>query len=320
MQPRVAVVIPCFNGERFLPATVASVLDQDFGAFEVVIVNDGSTDGTAALLSRIEQSDARVRVIEIPNSGVAAARNAGFAQLSPECEYVLFLDADDLLSPSALSRLVRRLDAEPTLGAVFGTCARIDADGKLIAPAPQRPVVHRVDAAVRATEAPPRVSFWDFAAITPISTPGQCLIRRATLGTESPFDPACVPCEDWDLWLRISRRADVGVEYGEVLRYRDHGASASKRYALMQRQRGTVFAKHAALVAPEERSRFRTAWRYGMYGFDSRLCLDWSRQQLRLGDVRGAARYAVRSLRFKVGAVRDWVGEHADRAAHPTAP
>ncbi|MBO0729338.1 MAG: glycosyltransferase [Acidimicrobiaceae bacterium] len=301
--PEISIIIPCFDGERYIEETVRSALDQaldaDSTSHEVVVVDDGSTDRSAAIVARMAASDSRLRVIRRENRGVARARNAGLAACDRGTRYVMFLDADDVLVDSAVARLSSRLEADPTLVAAFGPCSRIDSSGVQISP-PEEPVNVREAAggAVTLVRGPDRVGYWRMLPVTPISTPGQVLIRRDALTQADPFDPATVPCEDWDLWLRLARVGDFGVVAGEVLRYRDHISSASKRYALMMKQRETVLKKQRSLVAPSERRDLRVAWRYAMYRFDADLCRTWAVQQLAEHNLVGAMRYAVRSARF----------------------
>jgi glycosyltransferase involved in cell wall biosynthesis len=245
------------------------------------------------------RSDSRVRLIRRENQGVAKARNTGLSVCHPDARYVMFLDADDVLVGSALARLQARLEDDPTLVAAFGPCSRIDGTGVLISP-PEEPLSVRDVAAgyVTVVRGPDRVGYWRMLPVTPISTPGQVLIRREALSEPEPFDPATVPCEDWDLWLRLARVGDFGVVAGEVLRYRDHMQSASKRYALMMRQRETVLKKQRDLLAANECQHLRVAWRYAMYRFDAALCRKWAAQQFAEHNVAGALRYAARSARF----------------------
>jgi glycosyltransferase involved in cell wall biosynthesis len=108
MKPLVSVVIPSYNMEAFTPQTVESVLAQDYPSVEVIVVDDGSTDGSVGALKRFGE---RIRLIEQKNSGACAARNRGLQ----ECrgEFVAFLDCDDLWEPRKLTRCVETLLARP---------------------------------------------------------------------------------------------------------------------------------------------------------------------------------------------------------------
>lgn len=99
----ISVILPAYNAEKFLTRSVGSVLAQSQPDLELLIVNDGSKDSTAAVAAKLAEKDRRVRVFNIENSGPAMARNYALEHLSPSSEYVTFLDADDELTPDALS-------------------------------------------------------------------------------------------------------------------------------------------------------------------------------------------------------------------------
>jgi hypothetical protein len=243
--------------------------------------------------------DERLRLVRKKNEGVAVARNTGFGACSPSARFVHFLDADDVLLPHALRVLRTRLLEEPELVAAVGACSRIDAASRPTRPAELPFVAHAVsEKGVHRVTGPNRLDYWHVLPITPISTPGQCLVRRSAMPTSEPFDPAIVPCEDWDLWLKLTRHGEIGVVPIEVLLYRDLVTSASKRYELMQRRRESVYVKQVAFVGADEIDRLRVSWRYGMFGFDARLSLCWAKQHFADRDFAGSARYALRSARY----------------------
>lgn len=122
--PLVSVVVPAYNAERTLAATLDSALAQDFHDFEIVVVNDGSTDSTKAVLDTYA---ARVRVIDQNNRGVSAARNAGVTASSGQL--IAFLDSDDLWSPDKLTQSVRALAQNPNASMVFSDCSGLRPDG-----------------------------------------------------------------------------------------------------------------------------------------------------------------------------------------------
>ena len=97
---RVSIIVPCYNSTRYLSACVDSVLAQTMPDFEVLLIDDGSTDGTLALAQALAARDARLRVLHQENAGVSAARNLGLAHARGE--WITFVDSDDLLAPDAL--------------------------------------------------------------------------------------------------------------------------------------------------------------------------------------------------------------------------
>jgi glycosyltransferase involved in cell wall biosynthesis len=125
---KVSVVIPTYNDEATIAATLESVFAQRFdGAFEVIVVNDGSTDGTRAV---VEKFGERIRIIDQENAGAAAARNAGIAAAAGE--YVAFLDADDTWTEEMLAKTVPGLDKSPAYVAVFSDGMETDAAGRVV--------------------------------------------------------------------------------------------------------------------------------------------------------------------------------------------
>lgn len=121
--PRVSIITPAYNAERYLPEAVASILEQSFQDWELIIINDGSTDGTRDYLNSL--TDPRIRVIHQSNGGVSSARNAGL-----DCargEFVTFMDADDVLPQESLTVRVSYLDAHPEVTVVDGRITIKDA-------------------------------------------------------------------------------------------------------------------------------------------------------------------------------------------------
>ena len=126
--PRVSVIIPCFNHGRFLRQAARSVLSQTLADIELIIVDDGSTDETAAVIAQLD--DPRVRVRVTGNRGVSAARNAGLDMARGE--FVAFLDADDAWEPEKLARQVAIMDSEPEVALVFTDLRRFSSTTELL--------------------------------------------------------------------------------------------------------------------------------------------------------------------------------------------
>jgi glycosyltransferase involved in cell wall biosynthesis len=130
-RPLVSVVMPTYNRQALLEWSVESVLAQTLDDFELLIVDDASTDGTAEMLARKMSSDRRIRVMRVAaNGGCDAARNLAISQACGR--YVAFLDDDDLFLPDRLEQTVSRLEAEPELGVVFSRFGFIDAQGQAL--------------------------------------------------------------------------------------------------------------------------------------------------------------------------------------------
>ncbi len=187
--PRVSVIIPTFNRGRVLEEAVASVLAQTFTDFELIVVDDGSTDGTHERLQRYGQ---RLTCVRQPNRGVSAARNAGLEQSSGEL--IALLDSDDLWRPGKLARQVAFFEHRPD-AQICQTEEIWIRRGKRVNPKKR----HR------------KPSGWIFEPSLALClvSPSAVMMRRGVLETMGGFDESLPACEDYDLWLRISLRYPV---------------------------------------------------------------------------------------------------------------
>src|SRR2546423_11626964 len=109
--PRVSVLLPVWNGEPFLEQAMESILRQTLSSFELIVIDDGSTDRTAAIAEEFASGDDRVRVLRRPHEGLSAALNAGIAAVRGE--YVARMDGDDISGPDRLRKQVADLDTHP---------------------------------------------------------------------------------------------------------------------------------------------------------------------------------------------------------------
>jgi glycosyltransferase involved in cell wall biosynthesis len=227
MSVKVSIIIPAWNAERFIEQTLASVLRQSYPHWELVVVDDGSTDGTVNIIEDYCERDRRVRLVMPGKIGRSAARNRGFSESDAESDYVVFLDSDDLWEDNALDLLVAVLDQNPYAVAAHGPIRQIDESGELIArgrPLPtSRLAIEGDGATVIASDAP--TTFHVLARQCVIHTTGAILLRRKTLDAMELFSTALEGGEDWDLWLRISRLGDIAFVPQPVIRYRLHDTS-----------------------------------------------------------------------------------------------
>jgi glycosyltransferase involved in cell wall biosynthesis len=229
--PNVSIVIPAHNAERFLAETVRSVVAQTVSDWELVIVDDGSHDGTAPLAQQAAERDARIRLVRQTHSGLSRARNAGVAHSDGGAEALIFLDADDLLESDALAQLSAALAASPRALGVYGLARYIDERGRPIrvGQAEQHGRSRRALVGGRPVSWPPDRPMTFAVAVLGnyISTPGQVLLRRRAFELVGGFDPALVAAEDWDLWLRLTARGDLALLDRVVIGYRRHDRNMS---------------------------------------------------------------------------------------------
>jgi glycosyltransferase involved in cell wall biosynthesis len=209
-KPKVSVIIPTYNAIAYLPEAVASVLKQTFKDFELIIVDDGSSDRTVEWASQI--SDRRVKVILQDNHGSARARNQGIA--IAEGEYIALLDADDVWETTKLEKQVNFLDRNPSIGLVDTSVVLINEDGKstgkVVASKAEKDVWKQL------------VQFQPVCSCD--STP---LIRRECFETVGLFDEDLLFLEDLDLWIRLASRYQFGAIEEALVRYRQYSGSKS---------------------------------------------------------------------------------------------
>jgi len=185
---RITVVTPAFNAAPFIADAIRSVLAQTHGDLRLVVVDDGSTDATAAVVTGF--ADPRLTLIWQCNAGVAAARNRGMA--AADGEALLFLDADDWLEPTALATLAATLHAAPEAVAAVGPYARVDAEGRLTQRRNRRP-----------RPAPPDV-LARLVVQNQFANGGHVLIRRTAARRAGTFLPGVVYGEDWEYFVRLA--------------------------------------------------------------------------------------------------------------------
>lgn len=210
---KVSIIIPAYNAITYLPRTLNSVLNQTFTNFEVLIVNDGSSDSIIPWANKL--IDPRVKLISQTNQGASAARNTGLAHA--QGEYIAFLDADDLWQPTKLEQQVRCLDQQPEVGLVYTWTALIDEKdhptGGLFASDIEGDV-------------------WEQMVVDdPIGNGSSPMIRRSCFEKVGKFDTNLKSVEDFDMWLRVAADYPIVVIKEPLTLYRQHTTSKSKNYS-----------------------------------------------------------------------------------------
>jgi hypothetical protein len=215
---RVSVVLTTYNGERWLPEALDSALAQTHPDVEVIVVDDGSTDGTAEVIERYE---GRVRTIHQRNGGLAAARNAGVAAATGR--YIALLDHDDLWHADALAVQVEVAGRHPSSGMVVCDASEFDADGT-------------VRDHLFATSLRERLERSERGELTLdlhrtlirgniIGCPAQTLIPRTVLDAIGPFRDS--GAQDYDCYLRIAQRHPIALHRATLARWRQLPSSMS---------------------------------------------------------------------------------------------
>jgi teichuronic acid biosynthesis glycosyltransferase TuaG len=192
-QPLVSVIIPALNAAAVVAETLESVRAQTFKDFEVIIVDDGSTDATAAIARRYCETDPRFSLIQQPNQGVSVARNAAIGRARGE--WIAFLDADDVWLPEKLARQLELAAADPLANFLFTNFCLWDGKGDLS-------IWFRDDRPLPSGDVSRKLIFnVSSACAASMST---AMVRREMFHSAGHFDPEFAIAEDWDLLLRMA--------------------------------------------------------------------------------------------------------------------
>lgn len=210
--PLVSVVLPVHDGEQYLAAAIDSILRQTHAHLELIVVDDGSGDGSAAIAA--SYADPRLRVVRNErNLGLVATLNRGIELARGE--FIARMDADDVAAPERLARQVRRMVEDPELAVLGTNITYADASGSVVG----RP---------RSLPCGPALVRWRLLRGTCLYHP-TVMLRRAALGDER-YSAQFLHAEDYDLWLRLSRRHRLDNLPQSLLLHRRHGQSVSARH------------------------------------------------------------------------------------------
>ena len=193
MIPKISVVLAVYNGERHLEDSLRSILSQSFADFELIVVDDGSTDGTPEILLALRRSDPRAVVVRQENRGLTASlvRGIGLSRGT----YIARQDADDISMPGRFDRQIAYLDAHPSAAALGTSADVIDESGAIIG----------CLTAACGAQAVRR------GLLTHRKSPvhGSMMMRKGALESAGGYREAFRMCQDYDLWLRLSSRFEI---------------------------------------------------------------------------------------------------------------
>ncbi|MCK5687171.1 glycosyltransferase, partial [bacterium] len=227
--PKVSVIIPAFNAEKFICDAIESVLQQTYKGYEIIVVDDGSTDNTASLLNNYGKA---IKYIRQENKGLAIARNVAIQ--NSQGEYIALLDADDLFSPNRLARGVDVLDHEPEIGLTHADAVRISEQGELLG-------VFERDTTYLDGYISDELLLRKSLLICPT-----IMFRKECLVKAGMFDENLtrLGVEDRDLWIRIAQHYKVKYIPEVLAYYRNSVGSMSKDHEKMLEARLYVINKY----------------------------------------------------------------------------
>ncbi|MEI7474331.1 MAG: glycosyltransferase [bacterium] len=215
IKPEISVIMPVFNGEKYISSAIISVLNQSFKNFEFIIVDDGSNDKTEEIVKSFS-SDERVKYFYQTNAGPSVARNTGIA-LS-QGDYIAFIDSDDLWFHKKLELQLHALKQNPKAGLSFGWVKYIDENNRTIG---------RKEYKIN------NDYYKNLILGNYVDNGSVPLIKKECFNKIGYFNPNLFVSEDWDIWIRIAREYDLVGVNDYLVQYRIYSISLSKNYKKM---------------------------------------------------------------------------------------
>ena len=230
--PLISVILPVCNGEPYLPQAVRSIQHQTLRDFELLIIDDGSTDGSLSYLATAARRDPRISVIANPRKGLVEALNLGLKLARGE--FIARMDADDVSAAVRFERQIAFLNANPSISVIGSAVTLIDATGRTIGANDYPTDPAQVHAALEAMDC--------------VVAHSSVMTRRAVITSLGGYREAFRHAEDYDLWLRVAESYRIGNLSERLLRYRCHLNSVSQTQQYQQ-----SVATHLALLCARER-------------------------------------------------------------------
>lgn len=289
--PKVSVLMPVYNAERYLATAVQSILDQSFADVELILIDDGSSDNSLAILRGFERHDPRVRLISRPNTGYVIALNEMIELATGQ--YLARMDSDDIALPDRLEKQVRFLDANSECVAVGSDVLLIDEDGDTLTTWEFERTSDEIDKLHMQGHGPRLVH-------------PAAMIRAAAMRTVGGYRVDMETAEDMDLWLRLAEVGELANLDEVLLHYRVHSMSVSHQNRAKQaelrarihadacRRRGGAVTEidfQARLADNDDLSSQYTKWCW------------WA---LRSGERSSARKYALRAFRAAPTRLVSW--------------
>ncbi|MDY6784731.1 MAG: glycosyltransferase [Cyanobacteriota bacterium] len=207
--PLISVIISVYNGENTIRETIESILNQTFRDFELIIINDGSTDSTLDIISSI--LDSRIQVFSYANAGLNVSRNRGISRANGE--YISLIDADDLWTVDKLELQFKALQENPDAAVAYSWTDYIDENGQFLRSGPHHSFTGDVFV---------QLLLADF-----VGSGSNPLIRKQAFAEVGDFDSSIKGCQDLDMWVRLARRYPFVVVPSVQILYRQYATSWS---------------------------------------------------------------------------------------------
>ena len=273
--PKISVVIPAYNAMHYLPETLNNLLKQTYDDFEVIIVNDGSSDNIEQWFSQLQ--DQRIKLISQQNQGAGIARNTGI--VNSQGEYIAFLDADDIWESTKLEKQIRILEDNSEVGLVYTWVEYVNDNGESTG----RVLKHIAEGNV-----------WEKLIESNLIECGSvAMVRRSCFDDVGIFDLNVGSfVEDWELWLRIASRFPFKVVKEVLVYYRQHSNSASKNWQAMEKGYKIVIEKAFSSAPNQLKYLQNKSYAYAYF------CLAWKPLQSRNRDYKTAIHFRTLAIKY----------------------
>lgn len=270
----ISVIIPAYNVERTILEAIKSVQEQSFSGFELIVINDGSTDRTLELLNTVK--DPRLKVFSYSNGGLPVARNRGISHANGN--FITFLDADDLWTPDKLELQLFALQQHPEAGIAYSWTQFMDDKGQYF---------HGGNSVFFEGNVYTHLLLGNF-----LDSGSNVMIRREAIESVGNFDPTLASCEDWEYWLRLAARWPFVVVPKPQILYRLSSGAMSSKIEVMQKYH-LIVIERAFQAAPPELQHLKNQSLANLYQFLAHLCLT------RISGG-GGAKQAAQNLRIAI--------------------
>ncbi len=307
--PRVSIITACYNAEPYIAQTIESVLAQDHHDWEMVILDDGSTDGSAAVAQRYADRDPRIRLIRQVNMGAPIARCNAYHALASDSVYLWYLDADDRMKPNAMTRLISYLDARPDVGVVGCEYDFIDANSQPYTPGNHEysavwryePYKNGIRAIPDDEPATPFEALFCWCRILPSAS----LIRRDVYAQTPGYRPEFnLMGHDVEVVWHLALHAPVHFILDRLVEYRRHATQMTAR--LNEIRDGEQVMERiwleGAFLTPAQRDTVRRAQQFKERRFRPHLWTQWGHDHRRKQAWGAALRCYAKSLKTRATA------------------
>ena len=283
--PDISVLMTVYNGEEYIEQSIDSLRAQPFEKFELIIVDDGSTDSTSEIIAKFAKLDGRIKSISQSNQGIAAAANAGISVARGK--YLAILDHDDLARPEWLQSAKDALDSRPNLVAVGGNYDLIDYKSRYLT-------------TIRQTRGNDSLQALALGGTCPLTHPGS-MMRMSSVIAVGCYRREYEPAQDLDLFLRLGELGELDNLDLVTVRYRLHSKSTSERKAAAQREKAQA-ACEDAWARRNVKGKFEASrgWRHdGTSSADHVFALQYGWWAFNSSENRTALSYGLRAIRLK---------------------